>query len=535
MWQKCCGFVDLSPQQFMNIQYSLLLEQISLLKRCRLGRRLLGGFLPDSVDEFRNKVPLSSYRDYYPDLFNRRADILPARPVKWIRGLGSYDEYPAKLIPVTERCWEEMQFVAAAAVIFASGKKRGELNADCLKTLLWLVRMLDEHLASTEPESSQVLDLLLLPCPQKSAGFPFEEQLRENYKLVLREGMCAVAGKAWLLAAIGQYFEFTLGELKHPSRSAAFPSGVRLVSGLLKSRLAGHPLLPRDLWKVGTIISTGPDRIFYRDKIRRSWGAAPLHVYGSTETLIVAMQTWDRSALTFVPQLNFLEFIPEREYRRNTEGIVSQLDTVLLHEVTAGESYELVITNFHGGALVRYRTGDIVRITSPGDRRYGINTPQMVFERKTGAVIDLGYMYITEKVLNDAIADTQIPVVNWTARKEIHEQKPVLHLYIELQQSYIASETGMAAAVYKQLLKLNRGCISKDLNSLEKLTGISPVKVTLLPTLAFHNYAQRRRQEGPAEIPEALPHINPTDKMLALLGAKARIVAEIKASINSPV
>ncbi|GAH05533.1 unnamed protein product [marine sediment metagenome] len=39
LWQMCCGFIDLSLEQFMDIQKRLLLEQIELLKNCELGRK----------------------------------------------------------------------------------------------------------------------------------------------------------------------------------------------------------------------------------------------------------------------------------------------------------------------------------------------------------------------------------------------------------------------------------------------------------------------------------------------------------------
>ena len=43
LWQKCCGFLDLSLDECMAIQERLLLEQIELLDGCALGRQLLGG------------------------------------------------------------------------------------------------------------------------------------------------------------------------------------------------------------------------------------------------------------------------------------------------------------------------------------------------------------------------------------------------------------------------------------------------------------------------------------------------------------
>jgi hypothetical protein len=60
LWQLCCGFIDLSIEQFMDIQKRLLLEQITLLSKCELGRQLLGGITPTSVEEFRAKVPLTT-------------------------------------------------------------------------------------------------------------------------------------------------------------------------------------------------------------------------------------------------------------------------------------------------------------------------------------------------------------------------------------------------------------------------------------------------------------------------------------------
>src|SRR3989304_7208480 len=79
LWQMCCGFLDLSLEQVMAIQKRLVLEQIELLKNCELGRRLMRGVMPTTVEEFREQVPLTTYTDYCPELIERRDDILPAQ------------------------------------------------------------------------------------------------------------------------------------------------------------------------------------------------------------------------------------------------------------------------------------------------------------------------------------------------------------------------------------------------------------------------------------------------------------------------
>ena len=77
LWQKCCGFIDLTLPEFMNIQERLLKEQLSLLKKCELGHRILGAANPESLADFREKVTLTSYEDYAPYLLKRRMDVLP--------------------------------------------------------------------------------------------------------------------------------------------------------------------------------------------------------------------------------------------------------------------------------------------------------------------------------------------------------------------------------------------------------------------------------------------------------------------------
>jgi hypothetical protein len=43
LWQRCCGFLDLSLDDFMKIQRRLLLEQMELLRGCELGRHIFRG------------------------------------------------------------------------------------------------------------------------------------------------------------------------------------------------------------------------------------------------------------------------------------------------------------------------------------------------------------------------------------------------------------------------------------------------------------------------------------------------------------
>ena len=72
----------------------------------------------------------------------------------------------------------------------------------------------------------------------------------------------------------------------------------------------------------------------------------------------MGLQPWDGGGMVFSPYADFFEFIPV-DVSRNTSA-ADQPETVLLDEVKPGRIYEVVITNFYGVPLVRYRSGHLI-------------------------------------------------------------------------------------------------------------------------------------------------------------------------------
>ena len=56
IWNYYCGFLDLSMDQYMAIQNRLMLEQIGLWSGSELGKSILKGKKPNSIDEFRGSA-----------------------------------------------------------------------------------------------------------------------------------------------------------------------------------------------------------------------------------------------------------------------------------------------------------------------------------------------------------------------------------------------------------------------------------------------------------------------------------------------
>ena len=72
LWNRYCGYLDFSINQFMEVQAKLLLEQIGLVAGSVLGKKIMSGQKPKTVDEFRQAVPLTRYDDYEPYLSEKR-------------------------------------------------------------------------------------------------------------------------------------------------------------------------------------------------------------------------------------------------------------------------------------------------------------------------------------------------------------------------------------------------------------------------------------------------------------------------------
>jgi hypothetical protein len=529
LWQMCCGFIDLSLEQFMAIQKRLLLEQIELLKSCELGRRVMRGAMPGTVEEFRERVPLTTYDDYLPELVEKREDVLPTKPAIWVHTVGRAGEYNLKWVPLSESFLYKFLRVAGGVGLLASCNPQGDfLVKEHLKTLSTMAsRYYGSGIVGYLMQQALGFDLM----PSNAGEMTFQKKVEAGFKEALCQGLDAFGGLPSILAYIGEMFKQgainvdTRFLLSNPKAFARFSKA------LIKSKLAHRPMLPKDLWSVKVVIGGGIDSAIFGGKVEELWGRRPLELYGGTEGGIYAVQTWDYEGMTFIPNLNFFEFIPERE------GFKWQLDhsyqpkTILLDEVKDGENYEIIITNFHGGSLVRYRVGDLIKITSSRNAKLNIDIPQMVFHSRADDLVDIASLgRLTGRVIDEAVENSGIDYMDWVARKELIDNKPALHLYLEPRDEYIASEEGVAAAIREQFKKLDRKYRCNFYNligDMETVLGLKPLKVTLLPQGAFSSYISQRQSEGVAVSGLKPPHINPSDEMLSLLGVPKVVVEAV--------
>jgi hypothetical protein len=486
------------------------------------------GAEPTTVEEFREQVPLTTYTDYCPELAEKKEDVLPARVARWVRTSGTSEKPYIKWVPLSVGFVLELEKMLTAEIIFSGCSRKGDLSG--FKEHFKVLDILGPAEYGTgflAYITKQAINCDFLPSHDEELAF--EQCVKLGFEEALYRGLDGFGGETSALIYAGEQIKRRAGDVSIQFLFAHPPALLRVTKGLVKSKLARRPLLPKDLWTVQGIICGGSDATIFKKRVEQLWGRRPLEHYASSEGGHCALQTWDFEGMTFTPNLNFFEFIPEREWFKWQLDHSYQPKTVLLDEVTANENYEIVLTNFHGGAFVRYRIGDMIRITSLRNEKLSVDIPQMVFYSRADGRIDIsGFGRLTEKVIWEAIESSGIPYKDWTARKEAIGDRTILHLYLELEDDYVGSEEAVAATVYSELRKLDSvyhyniyGAYSDP----ETMLGLKPIRVTFLPHGAFARYISQRQAEGADLGTIKPPHINPSDKVLALLGVP-RVVAE---------
>ncbi len=522
LWLDCCGFIDLSLAQFMGIQNRLLLEQIELLKGSGIGEKVMRGARPGTAEEFRRQVPFTTYADYCPDLQERRDYVSPAKPARWVKTSGYSGTYDVKWVPWSERFEAECEKVCAACALFAISQHRGDISKvrEHLK-VLYTVGGPEYASGAVGELTRRAFNFDFLP--SNAEGLTFTERIKAAFAQALDEGLDAFGGLPSVLAVVGDQMREQPKKpdvkflITHPR------AALRLGKGLVKSSLARRPMLPRDLWDLKVVMGGGTDSAIFKEKVQGMWGRKPLELYGGTEGGIYAMQTWDFAGMTFVPNLNFFEFIPEDEHYRWRLDHTYQPRTVLLNELKPDNNYEIVITNLHGGALVRFRLGDMIRIVSLRNEYSDIDLPQMVFYGRADYVIDIaGLGRLTERIIWEALQNAGVPYVEWAARKEVWGDRAVLHLYIEPSQKTTVNEREIATIFSRELRKLESTYHHNPYNIYDDTEDrpdveSQQVEVAFLPQGAFANYIAQRQAEGADLGHLKPPHVNPSDKALALL------------------
>jgi hypothetical protein len=513
-WLKYCGFLDLSIDQFMSIQESLLRQQIERISNSRLGQKIMGKNIPRNMAEFRRLVPLTRYEDYLPELETRDEAALVEKPVSWAHTSGGGALF--RRVPLSEEGYQKQLEHLMAAFILACSKGKGQSS----------VAEGDRVLFNTAPKpylsgilatgASETFNMRPIIAPDTHDNLEFRDKMKQGFEESLRTGMDILVAMTSVLVKTGKEFD-------QKSQSSGFAKHLknphelyRVGRAYLKSKMEQRPILPKDIWPLKALICWGIDTEAYREQVYQYWGAYPYQFHACTEAGIMALQTWQRRGMTFLPNSNFYEFISEAERAKSGEDIFYEPKTLLLSEVLPGQRYELVITSYYGMPFLRYRLGHLVRITALEDKEAGIALPQMVFESRADDLIDVaGFTRVCERSISQAMVTSGINCEDWVARKETILGKPALHIYLEINGNPTVE---LDAVLNAQLALADPGY--RDLTG---MMDIHPLKVTVLKPGSFKKFARARHLAG-LELAEQKPRrMNAAEEEInELMGERVR-------------
>lgn len=499
-WQRYCGFLDLTVPKFMQIQERLLLEQVRLAYNSVLGRKLIGDTMPTTVEEFRRLVPFTAYEDYAPYLNEKREDTLPEKPVYWAYTSGRSGA--SKYVPYTKRALDRITQDSFGTLILACARKKGDVRIRPGLKVVYNLPPRPYFSGFMAMVLAEKLGLRFLPPVEQAESMQFEDRIKQSFKLAMTHGVDIVGSQTSVLVKIAESFASQSGRISLGKLLSQPKVATRGLRGKLLSKLAKRPMLPRDLWSVKAIICYGMDTAAYKPRLTEYWGKEPYEFYGSTEAGAAAVQAWNRKGLYFSPFPCFPEFVPEPEAAKMTNDKRYHPRSCLLSEVKPGERYEVFITSFYGMPFLRYRMEDIFEAVSLEDKETGIRLPEFVFAGRVRDLIDLaGFAQLSEKDIWMAVTKSGLQLEDWTARKDIVDNEPVLHIYLEPKNHTTPSD--VEEALHRALVEVNWNY--RDLSAMLKARSI---RSTLLSTGTFKRYYEEKKAAGAPLVQLKPPRMN---------------------------
>ncbi len=475
IWSEYCGFLDLDMDSYMYIQNRLMKEQISKWKQCGLGRKLLHGREPDTIDEFRSMMPMTQYADYADILLNKQEDMLPDKPMIWIQTTWEGGIRPIKLAPYGREMLDVYRHNMLSVALLASSRGKGDYSLQPGDRVLYGGAPLPYATGLIPSLLNEEMELTWLP-DANDTGKSFSERIKDGFSMGKNGGIDYFFGIGSVANYITDNFsKHSSSGKKHSSVSADV--AFRYMKAKYKSSKSGVPIKPKDVFHLKGLISAGTDAACYRSKLAENWGVAPMEIAAGTESTCIGSETYEHRGMVFFPDAGFYEFISESELQREQEVAGYVPRTCLMNEIQAGQNYELVLSIFHGGAFMRYRIGDMYRCVSANPNEL----PHISFLDRTSDVIDIaGFTRITETSVKEALKLSKISIGDWLMKKEYNSEGiPFLHMYMEMPADAPQSEA-LCISALNEHLSVYFKYFDSDYSDLKKLLGIDPLCITVL-------------------------------------------------------
>lgn len=513
LWEEYCGFLNLNIDQYMAMQMRLMEEQIKVWSASGLGKRLLRGKTPQTVEEFRKALPLTSYGDYADILLQKQLAELPQEPVIWIQTTWEGGKHPIKIAPYTRGMVETFKRNVLSVLILATSTQPGQFSARVNDRVLFGLAPLPYVTGLFSLLLEEEITQKFLPPVKKAMQMSFGERNKLGFSMGMQQGIDLFFGMSSVISYISENFSSTVEGKKGGGHNLLLYSPkmvYRYLRAKYRCKRDGVPIKPKDIFTLKGFGCAGTDTRCYKDLLEDYWGVRPHEIAAGTEPTMIATESWTHNGLVLYPDACFYEFIPEEEMLKSLDDPSYQPSTCLLNEVLEGRDYELVVSVLKGGAFARYRVGDVYHCLGIGGEGVGAGVPRFSFVDRIPTVIDIaGFTRITENSIEEVVRYSGLSIQDWVAAKEYKNNRPYLHLYVEMRPD--AVETSLVSRqVLIEHLSVYFKHFDSDYHDLKRMLGIDPLEVTVMRSGAISDYrrntqkALRRMNPSPYELRELL-------------------------------
>ena len=514
IWNSYCGFLDLDIDQYMAIQNRLMMEQLGLWSASELGKSILKGKKPTTIEEYRNMVPLTTYDDYADILLQKRSESLPENPIIWIQTTWEGGKHPIKVAPYTRSMLDVFRTNVTACLILATSTTKGKIAVEETDKLLYGLAPLPYATGLLPLALNKEIDIQFLPPVKDAVDMTFSERNKAGFKMAMRKDVELFFGMGSVAFAISQSLSKITSGGSHGGLSSLLKCEPKMIYRILKAKhickKENRELKPKDLFKLKGFMVAGTDNKCYKDDLEALWGIRPMEIFAGTEPSLIGTETSARNGMHFFPDACFYEFISERDMYLTFENPEYQPRTYLMNEVTPGEKYEIVLSILKGGAFARYRVGDVYRCIGLTNHEDETRIPRFEYVDRVPPIIDIaGFTRISEHSISNAIQLSGLSVSNWTAQKTYTENnRPFMQLYVEMNKNELM-HSAVNEMIIKEILTTYFKYLDQDYRDLKKILGIDPLEIKLLKCGTFMAYKNKYGKE--------VTKINPTHFELSQL------------------
>ncbi|HIK56705.1 MAG TPA: GH3 auxin-responsive promoter family protein [Synechococcales cyanobacterium M55_K2018_004] len=514
-------------QQVEAVQAQFLRSLLQVQQDTVLGRALQ---LADirTVDQYRERVPIlpySSYEPYIERVAQGEPGVMTADPVLYLN-LTSGSTGKQKLVPVTAKTRQITSQVNRIGMGFAIEALR-QRNLFPGKMLLTSSIQLLGHTTAGIPygpvsvghlRTRSFLERQLLAHP--FTALEIADSLARHYVCLLfalRQSRLGGLGANFPILAlrICDYLESYAEDLIQDLETGAIADWLKLEPHLrqsLQQRLRPHRkraaylrqvlkqvgrLTPQHAWEQISFITTarGGTSDFYFERFPQYFGNTPIYggIYSSAEATFGIYPDFNVDGSILAMEAGFFEFIPEDQWATD------QPKTLLATEVTPGQRYRILVTNYSG--LYRYDIGDVVEVVG-----FHNQAPILVFRHRLGGLLSSTTEKTTEfhaiQVMQRLQQDFGIVLENFCIT--LSDDGIPAHYLVNIELA-----PGQHLADPHAFIRQFDRCLQEIHVSyaVKRRDQVPPPRLRLLAPGSFHRLRDRLLQRGIPEGGLKFPHI----------------------------